>query len=53
VADFEVVPIGGEHIQAIDEPVIAKVAAHMADVLNKDVLNMVEAQANQTSEVGK
>ncbi|WP_297772908.1 polyketide synthase Pks13 [Mycobacterium sp.] len=48
VADLEVVPIGGEHIQAIDEPIIAKVGAHMADVLNK-----VEAQASQTSEVGE
>ena len=48
VADLEVVPIGGEHIQAIDEPIIAKVGAHLADVLNK-----VEAQASQTSEVGK
>jgi polyketide synthase 13 len=48
VADLEVVPIGGEHIQAIDEPVIAKVGAHLAEVLNK-----VEAETSQTSEVGK
>jgi polyketide synthase 13 len=48
VADLEVVPIGGEHIQAIDEPIIAKVGAHLADVLNK-----VEAQTSRTSEVGK
>jgi polyketide synthase 13 len=48
VADLEVVPIGGEHIQAIDEPFIAKVGAHLAEVLNK-----VEAQTSQTSEVGK
>ncbi len=48
VADLEVVPIGGEHIQAIDEPIIAKVGAHLAGVLNK-----VEAQTSQTSEVGK
>ncbi|WP_293042788.1 polyketide synthase Pks13 [Mycobacterium sp.] len=48
VADLEVVRIGGEHIQAIDEPIIAKVGAHMAGVLNK-----VEAQTSQTSEVGK
>jgi len=34
-ADLEVVPIGGEHIQAIDEPFIAKVGAHLAEVLNK------------------
>ncbi|MEB4209412.1 polyketide synthase Pks13 [Mycobacterium sp. 94-17] len=48
VADLEVVPIGGEHIQAIDEPIIGKVGAHLSDVLNK-----VEAQTSQTSEVGK
>jgi polyketide synthase 13 len=35
VSDLEVVPIGGEHIQAIDEPIIAKVGAHMTQVLNK------------------
>ncbi len=29
VASLEVVPIGGEHIQAIDEPIIAKVGAHL------------------------
>ncbi|ETB41736.1 polyketide synthase, partial [Mycobacterium avium 11-0986] len=48
VADLEVVPIGGEHIQVIDEPIIGKVGAHLTDVLNK-----VEAQTSQTSEVGK
>ncbi|RAU98715.1 polyketide synthase, partial [Mycobacterium colombiense] len=48
VADLEVVPIGGEHIQAIDEPIIGKVGAHLCDVLNK-----VEAETSQTSEVGK
>jgi polyketide synthase 13 len=48
VADLEVVPIGGEHIQAIDEPIIGKVGAHLAGVLNK-----VEAETSQTSEVGK
>ncbi|OBB65122.1 polyketide synthase Pks13 [Mycobacterium sp. 852014-50255_SCH5639931] len=48
VADLEVVPIGGEHIQAIDEPIIGKVGAHLSDVLNK-----VEAETSQTSEVGK
>jgi len=48
VADLEVVPIGGEHIQAIDEPFIAKVGAHLAQVLNK-----LEGQPSQTSEVGK
>ena len=35
VADLEVVPIGGEHIQAIDEPIIAKVGAHMTQAVNK------------------
>ena len=33
VADLEVVPIGGEHIQAIDEPYIAKVGAHMSEAI--------------------
>nr|WP_019972601.1 polyketide synthase Pks13 [Mycobacterium sp. 141] len=33
--DLEVVPIGGEHIQAIDEPYIAKVGAHMSEALNR------------------
>lgn len=35
VEDLEVVPIGGEHIQAIDEPYIAKVGAHMSEALNR------------------
>jgi polyketide synthase 13 len=35
VSDLEVVPIGGEHIQAIDEPIIAKVGAHMSRALAK------------------
>jgi polyketide synthase 13 len=34
VSELEVVPIGGEHIQAIDEPYIAKVGAHMSAALN-------------------
>lgn len=34
VADLEVIPIGGEHIQAIDEPYIAKVGAHMSEAIN-------------------
>jgi polyketide synthase 13 len=34
VSDLEVVPIGGEHIQAIDEPIIARVGAHMTQALN-------------------
>jgi polyketide synthase 13 len=35
VADLEVVPIGGEHIQAIDEPYIAKVGAHLSAAINR------------------
>ncbi|OBK52667.1 polyketide synthase Pks13 [Mycobacterium sp. 1081908.1] len=35
VSDLEIVPIGGEHIQAIDEPIIAKVGAHMTQALNQ------------------
>ncbi|MCV7374876.1 type I polyketide synthase [Mycolicibacterium arabiense] len=34
-SDLEIVPIGGEHIQAIDEPYIAKVGAHMSEALNR------------------
>ncbi len=34
-ADLEVVHIGGEHIQAIDEPYIAKVGAHMSQAINQ------------------
>jgi polyketide synthase 13 len=34
VSDLEVVPIGGEHIQAIDEPIIAKVGEHMSQALD-------------------
>ncbi|OKH85864.1 polyketide synthase [Mycobacterium sp. ST-F2] len=32
---LEVVNIGGEHIQAIDEPYIAKVGAHMSEAINQ------------------
>ena len=35
VSDLEVVPIGGEHIQAIDEPYIAKVGAHLSEALSR------------------
>ncbi len=48
VPDLEIVPIGGEHIQAIDEPIIAKVAAHMSQALSK-----IEAETSQPTEVGK
>jgi polyketide synthase 13 len=34
-SDLEVVNIGGEHIQAIDEPYIAKVGAHMSQAINE------------------
>ena len=34
-SDLEVVAIGGEHIQAIDEPYIAKVGAHMSEAINR------------------
>ncbi|WP_407666340.1 polyketide synthase Pks13 [Mycobacterium pinniadriaticum] len=42
VADLEVVPIGGEHIQAIDEPYIAKVGAHMSEAINR-----IDAEENE------
>jgi polyketide synthase 13 len=48
VSDLEIVPIGGEHIQAIDEPIIAKVGEHMTHVLDQ-----IDAQQSETSEVGK
>ena len=41
-SDLEVVPIGGEHIQAIDEPYIAKVGAHMSEAINR-----IEAGSDQ------
>lgn len=46
VSDLEVVPIGGEHIQAIDEPIIAKVGEHMSRALN-------DIEAERQSESGK
>ncbi|MGD1283263.1 polyketide synthase Pks13 [Mycobacterium seoulense] len=52
VSDLEVVPIGGEHIQAIDEPIIAKVGAHMTEALN-EIEHDIEAGRRRTSEVGK
>jgi polyketide synthase 13 len=42
VSDLEVVHIGGEHIQAIDEPYIAKVGAHMSEAINR-----IEAEEHQ------
>ena len=35
VKDLEVLPIGGEHIQAIDEPYIAKVGAHLSEAISR------------------
>ncbi|WP_373692396.1 thioesterase domain-containing protein [[Mycobacterium] kokjensenii] len=35
ISDLEIVHIGGEHIQAIDEPYIAKVGAHMTEAINR------------------
>jgi polyketide synthase 13 len=43
VADLEVVPIGGEHIQAIDEPIIAKVGEHMSRALDQ-IEHTIEAE---------
>jgi polyketide synthase 13 len=40
------VPIGGEHIQAIDEPIIAKVGAHMTQALN-GIEHAIEAERQQ------
>jgi polyketide synthase 13 len=42
VSDLEVVPIGGEHIQAIDEPYIAKVGAHLSAAINR-----IQSEAEQ------
>jgi polyketide synthase 13 len=42
VSDLDVVPIGGEHIQVIDEPYIAKVGAHMSEAIAR-----IEAQDNK------
>ncbi|WP_313673650.1 acyltransferase domain-containing protein, partial [Mycolicibacterium sp.] len=44
VADLEVVPIGGEHIQAIDEPYIAKVGAHMSEAISR-----IQSEATKTN----
>ena len=46
VSELEVVPIGGEHIQAIDEPYIAKVGAHMSEAINRVEATQTE-QENQ------
>jgi polyketide synthase 13 len=46
-SDLEVVPIGGEHIQAIDEPYIAKVGAHLSEAINRIQGEAVEEQEMQ------
>ena len=48
VSDLEIVPIGGEHIQAIDEPIIAKVGAHMSQALDQIE---AERQPNTSAEI--
>jgi polyketide synthase 13 len=56
VSDLDVVPIGGEHIQAIDEPIIAKVGAHMSQALSTITTASGQkntAESGQKSEVGK
>jgi polyketide synthase 13 len=35
ISDLEVVHIGGDHIQVIDEPYIAKVGKHMSQAINR------------------
>jgi len=53
-SDLEVVPIGGEHIQAIDEPYIAKVGAHLSEAINRiqgeavHVLEKIHVQEKQS-----
>jgi len=42
--DLEVVPIGGEHIQAIDEPYIAKVGAHLSEAITRIQGEAIQAQ---------
>jgi polyketide synthase 13 len=45
--NLEIVPIGGEHIQAIDEPYIAKVGAHMSEAINQVEAQETEAQQKE------
>jgi polyketide synthase 13 len=47
VSDLEVVPIGGEHIQAIDEPIIGKVGAHLTQALNEIKAQRPQANSGQ------
>ncbi len=48
VSELEVVPIGGEHIQAIDEPYIAKVGAHLSEAINR-----IEAETGRNDQAGE
>ncbi|KRE26959.1 polyketide synthase [Mycobacterium sp. Soil538] len=50
VEDLEVVPVGGEHIQVIDEPYIAKVGAHLSEAINVIEANAVSNAAEAESE---
>jgi polyketide synthase 13 len=45
VSDLEVVHIGGEHIQAIDEPYIANVGAHLTEAIGRIEASRQEGQA--------
>ncbi|KMO66817.1 Phthiocerol/phenolphthiocerol synthesis polyketide synthase type I PpsA [Mycolicibacterium chubuense] len=51
VEDLEIVPVGGEHIQVIDEPYIAKVGAHLSEAIHVIEANAVSnaAEANAVS----
>ncbi|RZT24980.1 polyketide synthase 13 [Mycobacterium sp. BK558] len=44
VEDLEIVPVGGEHIQVIDEPYIAKVGAHLSEAIH-----VIEAESESES----
>jgi polyketide synthase 13 len=46
-SDLEVVPIGGEHIQAIDEPYIAKVGAHLSEAISRIQSESTDVQEKQ------
>ena len=46
-SDLEVVPIGGEHIQAIDEPYIAKVGAHLSEAISRIQSEAADVQEKQ------
>jgi polyketide synthase 13 len=47
VSDLDVVPIGGEHIQVIDEPYIGKVGAHMSQTFRAVVGASSSADQNE------